>query len=85
MHASIRGRRQSVRKADPHAIEPNPMEPIPFGRGAVGSFTEHPVGLFVVLGVLLIALIRLAEARWFLTGTVLLGGLWGFVLWLRHR
>lgn len=78
-------RRYSVRKTVPHDSEPNPIEPIPFGRGAAGLYTDHPVGLVVVIGVLILGLFGLSEARWFLAGTVLLGGMWGFFLWLRHR
>jgi hypothetical protein len=85
MHAPTEARRYSIRKAGPHDSEPNPIEPIPFGRGGVGRLTAHPVGLVVVFGVVLMALFGLAEARWFLAGTLLLGGLWGFFLWLRHR
>ena len=65
--------------------EPNPTEPIPFGRGGAGLYTSHPVGLVVVVGVLLMGLFALPEARWFLASTVLLGSIWGFFLWLRHR
>jgi hypothetical protein len=75
----------SVRKTAPRDSEPNPTEPIPFGRGGAGLYTGHPVGLVVVVGVLLIGLIALPEARWFLASAVLLGGIWGFFLWLRHR
>jgi hypothetical protein len=63
--------------------EPNPTEPIPFGRGSAGLYTAHPVGLVVVVGVLLMGLFALPEARWFLGGAFLLGGIWdssfGFV------
>jgi hypothetical protein len=78
-------RRYSVRKTAPRDTEPNPIEPIPFGRGGAGHYTAHPVGLVVVVGVLLMGLWALPEARWFLGSTVLLGGIWGFFLWLRHR
>jgi hypothetical protein len=78
-------RRISARKSTSDSTEPNPIEPIPFGRGAAGSYTAHPVGLVVVVGVLLMGLLALPEARWFLGSAVLLGGIWGFFLWLRHR
>jgi hypothetical protein len=41
--------------------------------------------LVVAVGVLLIGLFALPEARWFLGGAFLLGCSWGFFLWLRHR
>jgi hypothetical protein len=65
--------------------EPNPLEVIPFGRNGAGLFTAHPVGLVVVFGVLVMGLIGLPEARWFLAGAVVLGGVFGLFLWLRHR
>jgi hypothetical protein len=85
MGTSANTRRYNVRKAVSPDPEANPVEPIPFGRGMAGSYTSHPVGLVVVVGVLLMGLFALPEARWFLGCTVLLGGVWGFFLWLRHR
>ena len=78
-------RRYSVRETASYSSEPNPTEPIPFGRGGAGLYTSHPVGLVVVVGVLLMALFGLPEARWFLGGAFLLGCAWGFILWFRHR
>jgi hypothetical protein len=65
--------------------EPNPFEVIPFGRNGAGLLTSHPVGLVVVLGVLAMGLIGLPEARWFLAGAIVLGGVFGLFLWIRHR
>jgi hypothetical protein len=67
------------------ARPPDPTKVVPFGRGGAGLYTDHPVGLVVAVGVLLVGLLALPEARWFLAGAVLLGGIWGTVLWLRHR
>ena len=78
-------RRYSVRKTASDSSEPNPIEPIPFGRGGAGHYTAHPVGLVVVVGLLVIGLLALPEARWFLAGAFLLGCAWGFFLWFRHR
>jgi hypothetical protein len=71
-------RRYSVRKT----AEPDPTEVIPFGRVKT---TGHPVGLVVVVGVLVMGLLALPEARWFLAGASILGCAWGFFLWLHHR
>jgi hypothetical protein len=65
--------------------EPDPPEVTPFGRYGVGLLTGHTVGLVVVFGLLLLGLIGLPEARWFLAGALLVGGICGFFLWLRHR
>jgi hypothetical protein len=78
-------RRHNIRKTTPNDSVSDPTEIIPFGRGGVGSLTGHPVGLVVVLGLFLMALLGLPESRWFLIGTLLLGGIFGFFLWLRHR
>jgi hypothetical protein len=78
-------RSHSDRKTAPHDSEPDPTEVIPFGRYGAGLLTGHPVGLIVVVGMLLMGLFGLPEARWFFAGALLLGGIWGFSLWLRHR
>jgi len=60
-------------------------EIVPFGRYGGGHFTAHPIGLFIVVGLLLVGFIGMPEARWFLTLAVPLGGLCGLLLWLHHR
>jgi hypothetical protein len=57
----------------------------PYGRHGVGTLTGHPVGLVVVLGVIIMAMMKLPPARPFFAGAVLIGGLFGFFLWLRNR
>lgn len=57
----------------------------PFGNGGVGVITGHPVGLVVAIGVVAIGLMALPPVRWFFLGSILLGGIAGFVLWLAHR
>lgn len=78
-------RRRSAQETAPHNSEPDPTEVIPFGRYGVGLLTGHPVGLVVVLGLLLMGLIGIPEARWFFAGALALGGTCGFLLWFRHR
>jgi hypothetical protein len=73
-------RRTSARNPD---IRPTTV--LPFGRYGVGLFTEHPVGLVVAIGIILLGLEAMPEARWFLGGSVALGALIGFFLWLHHR
>ena len=53
---------------------------LPFGRYGVGLITEHPVGLVVAIGIILLGLEAMPEARWFLGGSATLGGLIGFFL-----
>ena len=57
----------------------------PHGRFGVGLLTEHPVGLLIVAAVIFLALERLPPARPFFVGSLALGGIIGFFLWLRHR
>jgi hypothetical protein len=50
-----------------------------------GLLTGHPIGLFIVLGILFMGLVGIPEARPFFVASAALGTLWGLVLWLRHR
>jgi hypothetical protein len=72
-----------MRKSIPKRSEPDPTEIMP--TYSADLMTAHPVGLVVVFGVLLMSLIALPEARWFVGGALLLGVIFGFVLWIRHR
>jgi hypothetical protein len=65
--------------------EIDPTRVVPFGRHGAGLFTGHPVGLVVVIGLLFMGFVGLPGAHWFYGGALLLGGVWGFFLWLRHR
>lgn len=76
---------RNVRQGGENNAEIKPTEVVPFGRYGAGIWTSHPVGLVAVLGVLLIGLIALPEARIFLACGVGLGVLFGFILWLMHR
>jgi hypothetical protein len=64
---------------------PLPSELVPFGRYGGGLLTGHPIGLFIVIGVLAMGLIGLPEARWFFGASLALGCVVGFLLWLHHR
>lgn len=63
----------------------DPTKVLPFGRYGAGLITEHPVGLVVAIGIVLLGLEAMPEARWFLGGSVALGAVIGFFLWLHHR
>jgi hypothetical protein len=57
----------------------------PFGRYGVGLLTGHPVGLVVAAGVALITMEAIPASRWFVAGSLVVGGAFGFFLWLHHR
>jgi len=73
------------REARPHNAEPHPIEVVPFGRYGGGRLTGHPIGLVIVFGIVLIGLIGIPEARLFFAGSLVLGSVFGLLLWLRHR
>jgi hypothetical protein len=73
--------RSSVRRE----TEIDTTKVVPFGRYGAGLYTGHPVGLVVVFGLLFMGFVGLPGAHLFYAGALLLGGVWGFFLWLRHR
>ena len=68
-----------------NACDPAQNPVVPFGANGAGQWTGHPVGLLVVVGVLLIALIGLPAIRLFFLFSSLIGALFGSLLWRRHR
>ncbi len=73
------------REARPHNAEPHSIEVVPFGRYGGGRLTGHPIGLVIVFGIVLIGLIGIPEARLFFAGSLVLGSVFGLLLWLRYR
>jgi hypothetical protein len=57
----------------------------PYGRFGGGLLTGHPVGLIVIAAILVPSFWRIPAARLFFAGSVALGCVFGFLLWLRHR
>ena len=73
------------REARPHNAEPHPIEVVPFGIYGGGRMTGHPIGLVIVFGIVLMGLVGIPEARLFFAGSLILGSVFGLLLWLRHR
>jgi hypothetical protein len=62
-----------------------PGEVVPYGRLGAGLWTGHPIGLFIVAGLVVIGLVGIPAWRWFFGATVILGSFVGYSLWRRHQ
>ena len=69
----------------PSADELHPKDVVPFGKYGAGRFTGHPVGFFIALGIIVMALIGIPESRFFLAAALPLGAIFGLVLWKLHE
>jgi hypothetical protein len=78
-------RRLGARPSVSENAEPHPVQVLPFGRYGAGALTGHPIGLVIVVGILLMGLIGVPEARAFFAASAILGGVCGLLLWLVHR
>jgi hypothetical protein len=85
MNARTDIHRRSARPTAPHNDDLTPSEVQPFGRYGGGHITGHPIGLVIVLGLFLMGFVGVPAYRWFFAGSLALGGVFGFLLWLRHR
>ena len=63
----------------------HPAEIVPFGLFGAGLWTGHPIGLFIVVGMMLIALVGIPEWRWFFAASVTFGSLVAYLLWRYHE
>jgi len=80
-HASL----DSLRKPSSGEAGHAPEHLVPFGRFGAGQWTSHPVGLVVAVGIVLMVLVGIPEARPFFVIALLFGAILGCVLWLKHR
>jgi hypothetical protein len=64
---------------------PSPAKLVPFGYYGAGLWTGHPIGLVIVIGLLMMGIVGLPEARWFLALAAPAGAVCGFFMWLQHR
>lgn len=70
----------------PHTNEDrHPAEVLPFGKFGAGVWTGHPIGLFVVLGIVIMGLVGIPVWRLFFAATIVFGSLVGYFLWRRHN
>lgn len=68
----------------PSKEDRHPLQVVPFGRFGAGLWTGHPIGLFIVAGLVLVGLIGIPEWRWFFGASLVFGGLYGYLLWRRQ-
>ena len=74
-----------MRRASSRESELPPSKIVPFGLYGGGHFTSHPIGLFIAIGFIVMVLVAIPDARWFLAASIILGGVLGLTLWLLHR
>lgn len=67
------------------ADELHPKDVVPFGKYGAGRWTGHPIGLVMVLGIVVMALIGVPESRYFLAAAIPFGALFGLILWKSHQ
>src|SRR5579859_1438966 len=58
---------------------------VPFGPVGAGQWTGHSIGLFIVFGFILIALVGMPESAYFFVVSLGLGALFGSLIRLWHR
>jgi hypothetical protein len=58
---------------------------VPFGPNGGGQWTGHSIGLVIVIGFILIALVGVPESRFFLGISLALSAVFGCALRLWHR
>ena len=63
----------------------HPREIVPFGLFGGGLWTGHPIGLFIVIGMLVMAWMGIPAWRWFFGATLVVGSAVAYSLWRRHR
>ena len=85
MNSPIDAHNQNHEKVKSRSDKPSPAELVPFGKYGAGTWTGHPIGLVIVLGLLLMGWIGLPEFRVFFAASLVLGGIFGIILWHRHR
>jgi hypothetical protein len=58
---------------------------VPFGPLGGGQWTGHPIGLVIVIGFVLMALVGIPESAYFLIASLGVGVVFGGLLRLWHR
>ena len=64
---------------------PEPKHLVPFGPYGAGQWTAHPIGLVIVIGLVLMALVSRTPLSDLMFFSLLGGAVVGLFLWLYHR
>jgi len=64
---------------------PEPKHLVPFGPYGAGQWTAHPIGLFMVIGLVLMGLVSRTPVSDLMFLSLLGGVVVGMFLWLFHR
>jgi hypothetical protein len=67
------------------AWTPESKHLVPFGPGGAGQWTAHPIGLFIVIGLVLMGLVSRTPVSDLILLSLLGGAVVGICLWLYHR
>ena len=62
-----------------------PKHLVPFGPYGAGQWTAHPIGLFIVIGLVLMGLVSRTPVSALMFLSLLGGAVVGIFLWLHHR
>ncbi len=76
---------RTLRDARPSASSRSYPIIVPFGPVGGGQWTGHAIGLVIVLGFILMALVGVPESRYFFLVSLSLGTVLGCVLWIWHQ
>jgi len=76
---------RSLREAQPLGSSQSYPDVVPFGPVGAGQWTGDSIGLFIVLGFILIALVGVPESRYFFIVSISLSAILGCALRLWHR
>lgn len=74
-----------MRQFTPTSQEPHVDAVKPFGRYGIGTLTGHPAGLLVVAAVIFLTFETVPGSGWFVAAALVVGGVFGFFLWLRRH
>ena len=64
---------------------PEPKHLVPFGPYGAGQWTAHPIGLFIVIGLVLMGLVSRTPVSDLMFLSLVGGAVVGMFLWLYHR